>query len=51
MNGVKDMKGYRTALNLSYTPSEDGLGNATESCSSEDDVETTAILVRSLFVF
>lgn len=37
INGVKDMVGYRRTLNL---------GNTTGSCGSEDDVETTAILVR-----
>lgn len=41
MNGVKDMVGYREALNLSYSLP----GNSSDSCSSEDDVETSAILV------
>ena len=43
MNGVKDMQGYRVALNLSYIL-PDG-GNSSESCDSQDDVETGAILV------
>ena len=45
INGVKDMAGYRQTLNLSFMPSAEGSGNASESCDSDDSVETTAILV------
>ena len=48
MNGVKDMQGYRVALNLSYVL-PDG-GNSSESCDSQDDVETGAILVSISFL-
>ena len=37
------MRGYREALNLSYVLSSE---NSSESCDSQDDVETGAILVR-----
>ena len=44
MNGVKEMPGYRAALNISYTLllAED---NDTGQCTSSDDVETSALLV------
>ena len=47
LNGVKDMRGYRSALNISFMPSVSELGNETESCNSEDDAGTAAILVRA----
>ena len=48
LNGVKDMGGYRSALNISFMPSVSELGNETESCNSEDDAETAAILVSTV---
>ena len=43
INGVKDMEGYRHTLNLS---AEGNISNETGPCNtSQDDVETTAILV------
>jgi hypothetical protein len=39
MNGLKNIHGYRAALNLSYGDNSSG------SCDPEDDVETGAILV------
>ena len=46
INGVKDMKGYRQALNLSYQlPTLFGDNSSdVESCDSQDDVDTSAIL-------
>ena len=44
------MKGYRFALNLSYIPSTalDINASDSESCDSQDDVETSAILVSQV---
>ncbi len=48
INGVKDMVGYRKTLNLSYDLDDrGGGGNSSQSCSFEDDVETSAILVST----
>ncbi len=44
LNGVKDMVGYRMALNLSYTLLNQD--NSSQSCGFDDDVETSSILVR-----
>ena len=49
INGVKEMQGFRETFNISFT--QEGLGglNVTEGihCGSEDDVETSALLVQS----
>jgi hypothetical protein len=39
-----DMGGYRETLHISYNFSVDGM-NGSETCNSQDDVETAAILV------
>ena len=43
------MEGYRLALNLSYLPQTSEGINASdlESCDSQDDVETSAVLVST----
>lgn len=46
INGVKDMADYRRVLNLTAV---DNLSNDSGPCNtSQDDVETTAILVSTI---
>ena len=42
------MQGYRQALNLSYMVESEGVNSSQITCSFEDDVETSAIVVRAL---
>ena len=42
------MQGYRQALNLSYMLETEGVNSSQMTCSFEDDVETSAIVVRAL---
>lgn len=48
MSGVTDMVGYRQTLNLSYHSLDYDSNDTQESCDAEDDVKTSAILVRSV---
>ena len=41
MSGVKEMVGFRKTFNISYSPI-----NQSAQCGSEDDVETSALIVR-----
>ena len=51
INGVKEMKDFRRTFNISYTSVTvtSSLTNETVSaqCSSEDDIETSALLVHA----
>lgn len=42
INGVKEMDGFREAFNISQEHRE----NASSSCSGDDNVETSALIVR-----
>ena len=44
------MQGYRQALNLSYMLETEGANSSQMTCSFEDDVETSAIVVRVTLV-
>lgn len=48
INGVKEMQGFRETFNISFTQEALGGLNVTEGvqCGSEDDVETSALLVQ-----
>ena len=45
INGVKEMEGFRRTFNISYSPGDHV--NQTEQCGSEDDVETSALIVQN----
>ena len=47
INGVKEMAGFRTTFNISYTQSDHI--NGTVQCGSVDDVETSALLVQKIY--
>lgn len=46
MNVVKETVGFRRAFNISYTLSNEDPTNHTAQCGSEDDVETSALIVQ-----
>ena len=52
INGVKEMPGFRETFNISFNQDAMGGVNATDGasvqCGSEDDVETSALLVGQL---
>ena len=43
INGVKEMEGFRRTFNISYSPGDHV--NHSDQCGSEDDVETSALIV------
>ena len=47
INGVKEMRGFRNAFNITFTDQkiEDNLTDTAAQCSSSDDVETSALVV------
>ena len=52
INGVKEMRGFRETFNISFNQEALGGLNMSDSgqCGSEDDVETSALLVCTWIV-
>ena len=51
INAVKETVGFRRTFNISYTLSEEDHINHTAQCGSEDDVETSALIVQKSLQF